>query len=674
MKYTKILSFIASIAFAYGAVIPNDYEDSELSVNEDLINNENIDAEGVSEIVISSEEENEVVETDGNNVEVVLSEEENIEVEVSNEESVEVEDSDEENIKENTTNVVPIVEPTSTIESIVEPTSTVAPVIEPTSTIESVVEPTSTVAPVIETTSTIEPDVEPTSTIVEKPTESPLKLTPGPVTCTYKKKDTDTKYDEKSDNQISCKGTTCTVKGNGVKVSEGIVTITAAGNYILQGELHGQVRIEANEKDFIHLILNDVHIKSEEGPAVAVLSAEKVTLTLVGQNKLTDSENYIIKNDKEPDACLYAKTDLSINGEGNLDISAKFGTAVHCTKDLKLVTGNVTILEAKEKGIQAKNSICIHDANVEINSINSALKVTNKTKGDKGFVVIENGNITLSTENDAIHGETHVTIYDGFIDIKKCNEGIEAQMIDVLGGEIHILTKNDGINVSKVSKEKKERGPPPPPPDFNDPNGLPPMPNFGPEVNDGSMYANIVGGKLYITAKDDMNIDGIDSNGILYVGGNAEIYVNLEYGKIYGDFAALDSDGDNVVSGKATIVAAAAKLSWEDAAKFLSEEEKKNRPPPPPPPARDRGMVYQQFIKISEMPKQPEHTEIVLKDKNGTIITSYAPECSYDTIFIVSPKLVAGESYELTAGSYSTTVTPSEGDEGEYKSPSVDGF
>jgi len=639
MKFSNILSFIAGIAIAYGAVIPENYDANELSANEELSNDIVVDAEAVSEVVISSDEEIEV-DVDAEDVGV---------------EDSGVEDSD----YEETTTVITVFE-TSTIE--VEPTSTV----EPASIVEPTVEPTSTVVE------------QPTTTDVDEPTVTPLDLIPGPVTCTYKKKDTDAKFDIKSDNQIKCEGTSCTVEGKGAVVSDGIVTINAAGNYILQGKLQGQVRIEAGEKDYVHLILNDANIKSEEGPAVAALSAEKVTITLVGENALIDSENYVNTDDKQPNACLYAKTDLSINGEGSLDITGKFGTTLHCTKDLKLVSGNITV-DAKNKGIQAKNSICIHEANVEVNSVNSALKVTNKTKADKGFVVIDNGNVTISTENDAIHAETHVTIYDGFIDIKKCSEGIEGQMIDILGGEFHITTNNDAINASYITAVKQPKGlPPPPPPSFdpNDPNGFPMGmgPHFGPESNDGSMYINIVGGKLYITAKDSQEIDGIDSNGILYVGGTAEIYVDLEYGKIYGDFAALDSDGDNVVAGKATVVAAAQSLSWEEAGEFMTEEERNNRPPPPPPPAKATGDIYQLFISMKDLPKQPAHTEFVLKDKDGNVIVSYAPECGYNTAFIISPKLVEGESYEFSAGSYVETVVPSKDLEGTYKSPSVDGF
>ncbi|ORX43040.1 hypothetical protein BCR32DRAFT_327689 [Anaeromyces robustus] len=641
MKFSKILTFVTGITLTYGRCIVKESKNSnelssveDLSSNEDILNN--VDDSSATEILNF---ENEIVTT-----------------------------------------IDPYEEPTSVIDDLL-PTSTEA----------------------------IEPE----------PTKTPLPLIPGPVSCTYKKKDTDTKFNIDSDNQINCNGTTCEVKGNGVEISEGIVTINAAGNYILQGELQGQIRIEANEKDYVHLILNDIHIKSEEGPALVALSAEKVTLTLVGDsNEFLDSDNYIeTEDEKYPDACFYAKTDVSINGEGTLDITGNYNAGIHCTKDLKLVTGNVNVLDAKDKGIKVKDSICFHDANVFVNSYNSAIKVTNDKKVDKGFIVIENGNITLSTKNDALHAETHVTIYGGLIDIKDCREGIEGQMIDVLGGEIIISTTNDGFNASIIGADKKPTMPggakkpnfgkkkdenenenenvnvmPMPMPGGPMPEGGMPEggmpggpegpggpggpfgPQVGPEANDGSVYINIVGGKIDITAhaRGGYDIDGIDSNGILYIGGNAEVYVDLQLGKLYGDFATLDSDGDNVVSGRATVVTTSAYLSWEDAGKFMTEEEAKNRPPPPPGTREDRGKIYQPFIRILDMEKQPDHTEIILKDKNGEIIVTYTPQYAFDYILIISPKLIGGESYELTAGSFVQTVEASPADEGSYVSPSVE--
>jgi len=667
MRIIGILSFVTCVVASYGAAIPKHVQHNPSHSRHNLSQSRHNPSQSrhkfshaqhnkIKDIVdISDEELSGVDDVDLNNVEgvdeiVYLSEVEEV---------IEIKDSDVEDITNNNDSDSEVEKVNNTVVKTITTEK-----VEPTSTIDF---PTETA----------------TETETIEPTETSIILTPGPVSCTYKKKDEDEKFNENKDNSITCNGKICTVKGNGVTATEGLVTITAAGNYILQGELQGQVLIQADKKDFIHLILNDSSVISNSGPALNIQQAEKVTITLVGHNKLEDSENYVTE-EKAPDSCLYAKADLSFNGDGILDVTGNFGTAIHTSKDLKLVTGNINV-DAKDKGIKAKNSICIKDANIYVNSINTALKVTRQDDPEKGYIVIDNGNITLSSQNDAIHGETHITINDGFIDIKDCKEGIEAQMIDILGGEIHINSFNDGINASKVGKIKNEDDmmmPPPPPPPMGDPNdpnsfmGPPPPP---PEATDGSMYINIVGGKTYITV-NGVDIDGIDSNGILYVGGKAELYVNLQYGGIYGNMATLDGDGDNVIHGDATIVTTSRYLGYEEAGEILEKQMEKlgitgpvERPPPPPKSAEEKGKIYQDYINI-EIPRQAAKSEIVLRDEKNKVIASYKPLNEYDRILITSPKMKAGMSYTLTAGNFTESYVASKAFEVSFESPSVDGF
>jgi len=91
-------------------------------------------------------------------------------------------------------------------------------------------------------------------------------LTPGPITGKYNENDLKEYYD--SGIEIHCVGTTCTSSSDEVLVDEGKVTISYAGTYILHGELNGQVNIAATKDDLIHLILRNVTITSDFGPAV----------------------------------------------------------------------------------------------------------------------------------------------------------------------------------------------------------------------------------------------------------------------------------------------------------------------------------------------------------------------------------------------------------------------
>lgn len=54
---------------------------------------------------------------------------------------------------------------------------------------------------------------------------------------------------------------------------------------------------------------------------------------------------------------------------------------------------------------------------------------------------------------------------------------------------------------------------------------------------------------------------------------------------------------------------------------------------------------------------QSAGSKVQITDKNGKVLASYQPEKSYVSVVISSPDLRQGESYTVTAGSYSKTIT-----------------
>jgi len=305
-------------------------------------------------------------------------------------------------------------------------------------------------------------------------------LTPGPIVGEYKKKDLNDSYDESSSIKIQCSGNTCTTDSESVIINKGNVTISTAGTYILQGDLTGQVYISATKDDFIHLVLNNMSITSEYGPAIYEVKCDKMVITTVGENSLIDSTNYPVEEDdddeeeesndktnetteedstkkKSPNACLFAKSDLTFNGNGSISITGNYYEGIRCKKDLKLVSGTINVV-AVEKGIKAKNSISIKEATIDVDAVDTAIKVTKDTDPEKGFVVIDGGKIKVKSGNDGIHAETHLTINDGYIDVTESKEGLEGQMIDIVGGEIYVKASDDGINASKIGAVNDEFG------------------------------------------------------------------------------------------------------------------------------------------------------------------------------------------------------------------------
>jgi len=390
---------------------------------------------------------------------------------------------------------------------------------------------------------------EPTTQINEEPTpindddEEPV-LNPGPVSCEYKNTDLITDFDIEKDVLVICDSIeeTCDVRGEGATYTPNHLNITDSGTYIFHGFFNGQIYVEADEDDFIHIILDDAIISSNHGPAIFGYRAGKITITAIGYNALIDTENYhYIDNDVDPDACLYVTCDLSINGPGTIVLTGNFEDGIGCKKNLKIV-GSTLVVQDVVEGIKAMDSICIRDVDLSVSAADTAIMTTNE-EPEKGYIVIDSGHITVSSSNNnGIDAATHLTVHNGYIDITESREGFEARMIDILGGEMHIKAEDDGIDATLVRNHNR----------------------FQEEeedieyYNNGHSYVNIVGGKIYIISTNDVTSgDGVDSDRILYIGGEAEVYSSVGKGNIFGSKSAFDSHGMAVITAGSTVFATA---------------------------------------------------------------------------------------------------------------------
>ncbi|KAG4103656.1 hypothetical protein H8356DRAFT_1643547 [Neocallimastix lanati (nom. inval.)] len=553
--------------------------------------------------------------------------------------------------------------------------------------------------------------------------ENKLVLIPGPVKCEYSENDLIVDDDLEQSTLINCNKTNCTSEDASVSILDNSVTITTNGTYVISGSLDGQLRIEAAKNDFVHLILKGITIKSKNGPSINGVSAEKVTITLEEDNLLEDSENYATdESETTTDACLFINSDLTINGSGSLTVVGNFNDAIRCTKDLKLISGSVTIPSAVRKGINAESSICLKDGNYNINSIDSALSVNQDNDAEKGFIVIDNGKIIINTKDDAIHAETHLTINDGYIDVQTSNEGLEAQMIDILGGEMHIYADDDGINSTEIkpivnSDKIVTMGS-----KFNMTevremlSGLEGMTteyldefmNYMPNIkingrssgdsilsyikalngtdidvilryvkkiseqdgvshgiDDDSVYINISGGKVYVTVKG-VDIDGIDSNGYLIFGKDAEVYVNIDNGFIFDGMGTVDTEGRKMIEEGTTFFATvyssffsideskSSKAALDAFINMNNNERSFNFNYVFQPSTKNN--IMQPSLKAFILTQQAG-TELTVKDSNDEVIFSFTPDCIYNAILLTSPLIKAGDEYTISAGTFEHKFT-----------------
>lgn len=319
----------------------------------------------------------------------------------------------------------------------------------------------------------------------------------------YTKRDMDPSYDEASATKILLEGDGASVEGEGAAVEGSLVTVSDAGTYVVSGELSdGCIVVAALDDAKVQLVLDDARIHCENGPAIRIDSADKVFVTLVegSQNVLTDGADYqLAEGEDEPNAVLYSKADLTLNGPGALNVTGSFAHAVNSKDDL-VVTGGSYALSSVEDALRGKDCIKIADGEFTIQAGGDGIKSNNDEDPTRGFVSIDggsfsidagddgvdafsyfrvmDGNLSVTTADDAFHSdgdallaggelavnagddafhaEYTLTVDGGTVDVSACCEGLEAQKVYVNDGDIHIVASDDGLNAAAPDAETTE--------------------------------------------------------------------------------------------------------------------------------------------------------------------------------------------------------------------------
>lgn len=193
------------------------------------------------------------------------------------------------------------------------------------------------------------------------------------------------------------------------------ITLTEEGIYILSGEIeNGQIIVDAGDNDKIQLVLAGVNINCDSSAAIYIKEADKVFITLAEncENTLTVSGEYKEIDDNNIDSVIFSKSDLTFNGQGNINIDAQYGHGIVCKDDLVITGGNYTIT-AEKHGIDVNDSVRIADGTFNITSGKDAVHSENEEDVSLGYVYIENGDFIFNTETDGIDASGILQIMDG---------------------------------------------------------------------------------------------------------------------------------------------------------------------------------------------------------------------------------------------------------------------
>ena len=186
-------------------------------------------------------------------------------------------------------------------------------------------------------------------------------------TYTYSDYELDDSYDESSAALITLSGDSAELNGTGVTISSSTVTISREGCYILRGELNdGQIIVDAGDTDQVQLVLDGVSITCSDSSPILVRNADKVKVTLAAdsENTLTDGASYA-ENDDNPDAALFSKDDLILNGSGTLTATGNYKHGIAGNDDL-VITGGTYNVTSSGDGIQAETDLTINGGDFTI--------------------------------------------------------------------------------------------------------------------------------------------------------------------------------------------------------------------------------------------------------------------------------------------------------------------
>lgn len=232
--------------------------------------------------------------------------------------------------------------------------------------------------------------------------------------------DEDTSWSKDKAAAITLSEDSITFDGKGAKVDGSTITITSAGTYRISGTLSdGQIIVDAKDQ-LVRLVLDGADITCTDSAPIYIADAKKAVIILADgtENKITDGADYLFadKEAEEPDAALFSKSDLTINGTGSLTIDANYKHGINSKDDLKILGGTLTV-DAVSDGIRGKDCIALKTASITITAGSDGMQSSNDKDAQKGYISIESGTYNITAGNDGIQAETSILITDGSLTI-----------------------------------------------------------------------------------------------------------------------------------------------------------------------------------------------------------------------------------------------------------------
>ena len=261
-----------------------------------------------------------------------------------------------------------------------------------------------------------------------------------------------TSYDESQASQITLADQTATVTGLGASFSDQTLTITQAGTYVLTGSGKNiKLVVEAADTDQVHLVFQNLTLEGE-GALLRINKAQEVVISLTegSQNALTESQ---ASDDEKVKATIHSQVPLTLNGTGNLTLTALTKNALEVEDDLKVSGGTYTV-KAANHGFKAEGALDIEAATLTIEAGKDGLHAEHDETTERANISLNPTQLSIAATEDGVDAGNELTIKGGTITVSQSEEGLEARVIRQLGGDVTIKSSDDGVNASAGSSSK----------------------------------------------------------------------------------------------------------------------------------------------------------------------------------------------------------------------------
>ena len=251
------------------------------------------------------------------------------------------------------------------------------------------------------------------------------------------------------------------------------------------------------------------------------------------------------------------------------------------------------------KGVKAGADLAINGGTFAIDSADDAFHTN-------GSATINGGSFTVATGDDGVHADGDLTINDCKMTITNSYEGLEGTTITVNGGDFSITSSDDGLNAAGGNDQSGFGG-------------------RGDWFGSSNSSLTINGGTLIVSADGD----GLDSNGTLTVNGGT-VCVS---GPTNSGNSAMDCAASAVVNGGTVVAVGASGM------------------------ATSFGSDSRQGSIMVNCGNQSAGAAVSIADASGNVLASFTPEKAYQNVVISCEGMSVGNTYTLTAGSYSQEIT-----------------